>query len=639
MGNKRYLKYIICNLILLLSIMCFKSDIVLADSQWIQTTNGSTTGNYYKTTNDASITSDLTQAGTPSNTQDTVQAWHYNGSPENYWQITDMNVNHTFPTIYDSQISLLLTDYTTDYLTAYVQLPSNVLSYIASNGDDAIRAVITADNVSLLANKDIYYKVTGSYLEIQFKGILKNVGDFWHGKNGFITMPLPDSNYGENAFSMFDISSNTHLGGMYTQNNDTPFDYTNIYMANGGWGLLNDSSDYYKVYADGYATTYVKGSDMRISLGSLASGGAQAAVYYFPFAVQFYVKNPSGVTVKYVDEATGSDISTPDVFNNETPGSHTYNAKTISGYTLQGASSQTINVVSGQNYTVTFKYTKDPTTGSVTVRYVDKATGGDISAPDVYSSETPGSHTYNAKTFSGYSLIGANSQTIDVVAGQSYTVIFNYDKSKLPTCTLNAQPTAVVGDDVYLSAFGKTEDTNTTSLRTTIQLDSSPYIAGTNPIKGDLKTFDAGAGGNANANGTVFFTYPGTYTVRAYTIDSNGNMGEATPKQIVVTNPIPAVNIVQTGTLKENRKVIIDASSSYSGSQRSTINWDTGKWVITPLNGASMNDVRIQTHTTGSTDGAVLFDPSKGINKPLDGSKLFFICNLRKQENIKYNVL
>jgi hypothetical protein len=195
-----------------------------------------------------------------------------------------------------------------------------------------------------------------------------------------------------------------------------------------------------------------------------------------------------------------------------------------------------------------------------------------------------------------------------------------------PTCTLNAPSTVVVGDDVALNALGNTKDTSATSLQTTILLDHSPYIVGTNPIVGNTATFDATSSNkNATAQGTVSFASPGTYTARAVASDNNGNSGEATPQQIVATKPVPVVNIVQSGTLKENRKVIIDASSSYAGSTRATIDWSTAKWVVTPLNGASMDDVRIQTHTIGKTNGTVLYDPKKGINdlSSLDGLQNF----------------
>lgn len=69
-------------LVLLLGFMYLKGNTVLAASNWVQTSQDSTSG----------ITEDYTSYGDKISTQDIVQAWHYQGTPEGYWKITDMNV-------------------------------------------------------------------------------------------------------------------------------------------------------------------------------------------------------------------------------------------------------------------------------------------------------------------------------------------------------------------------------------------------------------------------------------------------------------------------------------------------------------------------------------------------------------------
>jgi|GEM_PF-4168734 len=342
------------------------------------------------------------------------------------------------------------------------------------------------------------------------------------------------------------------------------------------------------------------------------------------YTVTYTYSQQATVTVKYVDQSTNADIATVDVYNNVSEGSQTYNAKTVPGYTLQGSSTQTINVQTGQKYTVIFKYSKDATTSSVTVNFLDISTNQPIDTPNIYNNETPGSHAYYAKTISGYVCTGsdinggsktsATSQTLNVVAGQTYVINFYYDVSKLPTVKLYAPTQAIAGDPVDLMAIGKTNDPSATSLKVSIYIDGYP----TETINGDTVTFDASeTNKQAKAEGNGFFN-PGTVKVHAIVTDNFGNSAED-DATIQVVLPTPSVTLNQTGTLKENRRFIVDASGSYSGGQNATINWSTAKWTITPLNGASMNDVRVQSHTTGSTNGTILYDPSRSITAAITG--------------------
>lgn len=189
-----------------------------------------------------------------------------------------------------------------------------------------------------------------------------------------------------------------------------------------------------------------------------------------------------------------------------------------------------------------------------------------------------------------------------------------------PTINLTVPSQAVAGDDVPIIATSTSKDPTVTSLQNTVS--SGANVSGSNPIIGQ-QTFDA-ADTNKSFTSTGLFNFAdiGMNNVMAVAVDNNGKSA-ITTKAINIIKPTPIVRINQTGTLKENRKIIIDMSSSSGGSRKATIDWTKGKCTVSAVNGASMNDVRIQAHTEGSTDGAVLYDPTKSVNKPLDGLQQF----------------
>ena len=545
--NKKILTNVFVVVAIIFGLMFLKSNTVYA-GVWMKTSDKLDTG-VNGTTGAPIDTTGYKMSSFPANATDTVQAWHYT----NYWKITDMNVANS-ETVYDSNVGALLGDYTTGYLTCYVNLSSAVLANIALNGEDSIRAMVSFAHPETLADsKILWYRVNGSRLEIQFKGHLVSTGNFWAGRSGFVAMPKPDSSYGENALSVFDINSSTPYGAIYTVNYGIPYHAYDVTMTSSGWGTL--SAGNYEVQAPGGGWSKRDGKTMRVSLGALRDGGAQAAVYYFPLSVQLFTKDakvipplPSGVEVKYIDQSTGEDIIARDTNETETVGEHTYNAKSISGYILQGSS----------------------------------------------------------------------SQTITVVAGKSYTVTFNYKATVVPTITLSVPSQVVVGDDFGAYSSASSEDPTVTSMQDTITINganNSPIVGPTTP------------GNSTNTSGMAWFSSVGNYTATAYARDSNGSVANADPKDINVIEPFPIINIIQSGALKENRKIIIDANASYGGSQRFPIDWSSAKWVITPLNGALMSDLRIQNHTTGSSNGAILYDPSKSINQSLNGLSIFDVTS------------
>lgn len=73
----------------------------------------------------------------------------------------------------------------------------------------------------------------------------------------------------------------------------------------------------------------------------------------------------------------------------------------------------------------------------------------------------------------------------------------------------------------------------------------------------------------------------GSYTVTATVTDSLG-LGATATDSFSVIPAIPQPKLYTFGTLKENRKVILDGSYSYAGSKRAQIDWSKAKWTITP---------------------------------------------------------
>ena len=163
--------------------------------------------------------------------------------------------------------------------------------------------------------------------------------------------------------------------------------------------------------------------------------------------------NAAPVTGSVTVNHKGSDGTTLDTesFTGLALGDHTYNSKTFSGYTLNGAASQTVTLTAvNLNQTITFNYNKnssttviiptstEPTvTGSVTVKHM----GSDGATLDTesFTGLALGDHTYNSKTFSGYTLNGAASQTATLTIGNlNQTVTFNYNKNIIQPSTVPA---------------------------------------------------------------------------------------------------------------------------------------------------------------------------------------------------------
>lgn len=324
---------------------------------------------------------------------------------------------------------------------------------------------------------------------------------------------------------------------------------------------------------------------------TVVSGNSYTVTFY-------YAKDPTSgsVTVRYVDQATNSDIDTPDYHTNETAGLHTYNSKTEAGYTLQGASSQSQNVVAGQKYTLTFLYKKDATSGSVTVKYLNISDGTDVLPQDVFANETAGSHTYNAKLATGFSLSGASSQTITVVTGQSYTVIFNYLQDVPPPST-NIPPVAafLMPDEWYEG--------------NPVPIQNESYDLDGTIVSYNWMHFADVDGLGSNPNGSLTYNNVGTYDVELTVVD-DGGASNWVLHSVNINPAIPKASINVSGTLKQNRKVII-ASGGYSPSIKYPIITSQNEWSILPdaatlASGVTLSDIKYSV-TSDDVTKYVLF--------------------------------
>jgi len=86
-----------------------------------------------------------------------------------------------------------------------------------------------------------------------------------------------------------------------------------------------------------------------------------------------------------------------------------------------------------------------------------------------------------------------------------------------------------------------------------------------------------------------FFAQIGEYLLALEATDSNGLSGYAM-YQVNVSAPYPSAIIKFNGTLKENRKISVDGTSSI-GNVLYPINWNMSYWTIESVNGSNLEDI------------------------------------------------
>lgn len=141
-----------------------------------------------------------------------------------------------------------------------------------------------------------------------------------------------------------------------------------------------------------------------------------------------YTKNPAPVTKYTVTiKHVGSDGKLLDNLTVpvEKGKSYTANAASFPGYTLKGNKTQTVTV--NNNMTITFNYTKNPapaTQYKVTIKSI--GSDGKLLGNNTVTVDAGKPYTAYAASYIGYTLQGANSQTVTIDSDK--TITFNYTK-------------------------------------------------------------------------------------------------------------------------------------------------------------------------------------------------------------------
>ncbi|MBZ4687345.1 MAG: domain containing protein [Clostridiales bacterium] len=94
---------------------------------------------------------------------------------------------------------------------------------------------------------------------------------------------------------------------------------------------------------------------------------------------------------------------------------------------------------------------------------------------------------------------------------------------------------------------------------------------------------------------TVYFDQEGEYII-TLTVEDEWGLSDTTEKTITVKPAIPEAYFYWTGDSKQNRKVVFDATDSYT-SDRYPIVWEETQWEFIPPDGVSQDAVKI--HSSG----------------------------------------
>lgn len=146
--------------------------------------------------------------------------------------------------------------------------------------------------------------------------------------------------------------------------------------------------------------------------------------------IGWYGMNPNQkFNIKVVHKGSDGKILNQQTVSVKRDTNYKASAKSFSGYTLKGSSTQTVKA--DGNKTITFNYTKNavkPTpTQKYTITTIHKGSDGKELKKTTTTVEKGKQYTAKAETFSGYTLNGNNSQTI--TANGNTTITFNYTKN------------------------------------------------------------------------------------------------------------------------------------------------------------------------------------------------------------------
>lgn len=142
-----------------------------------------------------------------------------------------------------------------------------------------------------------------------------------------------------------------------------------------------------------------------------------------------------------------------------------------------------------------------------------------------------------------------------------------------PVAGINAPSEVIQGEDVRISSSSYDPDG--------IIEDYDWRITPSTGIEGTL----------SGESGTIYFDNVGTYTIRL-TVTDNDGLSDTAQKTIEVKPAIPKAYFDYSGALKENRKIVLDASGSRT-SERYPMVWEATEWQIIPPAGGSPSEIKI----------------------------------------------
>ncbi|WP_195986758.1 MucBP domain-containing protein [Clostridium sp. D53t1_180928_C8] len=134
------------------------------------------------------------------------------------------------------------------------------------------------------------------------------------------------------------------------------------------------------------------------------------------------------VTIKYIDKDTNTELATSESFTNISLGSYTYNAKTISGYSIYGDNEKAVTLTADNpNIIVTFTYIK--ILGTIYLKYLDDTSLEEIKTTETFNNLELKSYSYTATSIDNYTLSNESSQTVILTDSTPIqTITFRYKK-------------------------------------------------------------------------------------------------------------------------------------------------------------------------------------------------------------------
>lgn len=188
------------------------------------------------------------------------------------------------------------------------------------------------------------------------------------------------------------------------------------------------------------------------------------------------------------------------------------------------------------------------------------------------------------------------SQTVTLTTANQKAYVYFWYKAKPvqtsqpPVAVINLPVQEYAGNDVNFDGY--------------LSLDPDGYIT-------EYKWGLPGAAEQFTDNsdhGSTWYAAPGIYNVNLTVIDNDNNSGYNTrPVQII--EPYPQAKVLATGKIKENRRITLDGSQSFSP-KHYPIDWSKAAWKIEPvktLTGAAMTWSDLASDDAGVrlTDGTV----------------------------------